>query len=242
MPMTRFSSAERANVPSDELKSFRFQRAFYEAGKRLPERTRALFYAALIDYYFTGVELNLPKDAANLFEGFRERVAMARAKALPKSDGNGVADEYPPATPSLLAEYSTGSSGVGETENAASPAKTSSEVQGSPPGVLSNEYESEESSQLGTSFLKDARSFPEFLACVHEECEEQGASELVDSGAAERWLNDWIGKGWKDRNGRSLDELLVDGGGARVERWRAMLRGLCRKAERDLQKKEGAWD
>ena len=64
----------------------------------------------------------------------------------------------------------------------------------------------------------------------------------MDSGAAERWLNDWIGKGWKDRNGRSLDELLVDGGGARVERWRAMLRGLCRKAERDLQKKEGAWD
>ena len=41
--MTRFSSAERANVPSDELKSFRYQRAFYEAGKRLPERTRALF-------------------------------------------------------------------------------------------------------------------------------------------------------------------------------------------------------
>lgn len=242
MPMTRFSSAERANVPSDELKSFRFQRAFYEAGKRLPERTRGQFYAALIDYYFTGVEPNLPKDAANLFEGFRERVAMARAKALPKSDGNGVADEYPPATPSLLAEYSTGSSGVGETENAASPAKTSSEVQGSPPGVMSNEYESEESSQLGVSFLKDARSFPEFLACIHEECEEQGAVDLVDSGAAERWLRDWMAKGWKDRNGRSLDELLVDGGGASVERWRVMLRGLCRKGERDLQKKEGAWD
>lgn len=85
--MTRFSSAGRANVPSDELKSFRFQRAFYEAGKRLPERTRALFYAALIDYYFTGVEPNLPKDAANLFEGFRERVAMARTKALPKGGG-----------------------------------------------------------------------------------------------------------------------------------------------------------
>lgn len=241
MPMTRFSSAERANVPSDELKSFRFQRAFYEAGKRLPERTRALFYAALIDYYFTGVELNLPKDAANLFEGFRERVAMARAKALPKSDGNGVADEYPPATPSLLAEYSTGSSGVGETENAASPAKTSSEVQGSPPGVMSNEYESEESS-LGTSLLRDAPSFSEFLDCIHEECEEQGAAELVDSGAAEQWLRDWIANGWKDRNGLSLDELLVDDSGARVERWRVMLRGLCRKAERDLQKKEGAWD
>ena len=242
MPMTRFSSAERANVPSDELKSFRFQRAFYEAGKRLPERTRGQFYAALIDYYFTGVEPNLPKDAANLFEGFRERVAMARAKALPKSDGNGVADEYPLATPPLLAEYSTGSSGVGETENATLPAKTSSEVQGSPPGVLSNEYESEESSQLGTSLLKDARSFPEFLACVHEECEEQGASELVDSGAAERWLNDWIGKGWKDRNGKSLDELVVDENGASVERWRLMLRGLCRKAEQDLQRNEGTRD
>lgn len=242
MPMTRFSSAERANVPSDELKSFRFQRAFYEAGKRLPERTRGQFYAALIDYYFTGVEPNLPKDAANLFEGFRERVAMARAKALPKSDGNGVADEYPPATPSLLAEYSTGSSGVDETENAASPAKTSSEVHGSPRGVLSNEYESEESSQLGASFLKDARSIPEFLACVHEECEEQGASELVDSGAAERWLNAWIGKGWKDRSGNSLDELLTDEGGASIERWRLMLRGLCRKAEQDLQRKEGTWD
>lgn len=241
MPMTRFSSAERANVPSDELKSFRFQRAFYEAGKRLPERTRALFYAALIDYYFTGVEPNLPKDAANLFEGFRERVAMARTKALPKSDGNGVADEYPPATSALLVEYSTGSSEVGETENAASPAKTSSEVQGSPPGVMSNEYESEESS-LGTSLLGDARSFSEFLAGVCEECEEQGAAELVDSGAAERWLRDWIAKGWKDQNGRSLDELLVDGGGASVERWRVVLRGLCRKAGRDLQKKEGIWD
>lgn len=241
MSMTRFSSSGRANAPSGELKSFRFQRAFYEAGKRLPERTRALFYAALIDYYFTGVEPNLPKDAANLFEGFRERVAMARAKALPKSDGNGVADEYPPATPSLLAEYSTGSSGVGETENAASPAKTSSEVQGSPPGVMSNEYESEESS-LGASLLRDAPSFSEFLDCIHEECEEQGAAELVDSGAAEQWLRDWIANGWKDRNGLSLDELLVDDSGARVERWRVMLRGLCRKAERDLQKKEGAWD
>lgn len=242
MSMTRFSSAGRANAPSGELKSFRFQRAFYEAGKRLPERTRGQFYAALIDYYFTGAEPNLPKDAANLFEGFRERVAMARTKALPKGGGNGVADEYPPATSSLLAEYSTGSSGVGETENATLPAKTSSEVQRLPLGVLSNEYESEESSQLGTSLLKDARSFPEFLACVHEECEEQGASELVDSGAAERWLNDWIGKGWKDRNGKSLDELVVDENGASVERWRLMLRGLCRKAEQDLQRKEGTWD
>ena len=239
--MTRFSSAGRANVPSDELKSFRFQRAFYEAGKRLPERTRALFYAALIDYYFTGVEPNLPKDAANLFEGFRERVAMARTKALPKGGGNGIADEYPPATSALLVEYSTGSSEVGETENAASPAKTSSEVQGSPPRVMSNEYESEESS-LGASFLKDAHSFSEFLAGVCEECEEQGAADLVDSGAAERWLRDWIANGWRDRNGLSLDELVVDGGGARVERWRVMLRGLCRKAERDLQKKEGTWD
>lgn len=228
-------------MPSDELKSFRFQRAFYEAGKRLPERTRALFYAALIDYYFTGVEPNLPKDAANLFEGFRERVAMARTKALPKGGGNGVADEYPPATSALLVEYSTGSSEVGETENAASPAKTSSEVQGSPPRVMSNEYESEESS-LGASLLRDAPSFPEFLDCIHEECEEQGAAELVDSGAAEQWLRDWIANGWKDRNGLSLDELLVDDSGARVERWRVMLRGLCRKAERDLQKKEGAWD
>ena len=239
--MTRFSSAGRANAPSGELKSFRFQRAFYEAGKRLPERTRGQFYAALIDYYFTGVEPNLPKDAANLFEGFRERVAMARAKALPKGDCNGVADEYPPATPSLLAEYSTGSSGVGETENAVSPAKTSPEVQGSPPGVMSNEYESEESS-LRTSLLGDARSLSEFRAGVCEECEEQGAAELVDSGAAEQWLRDWITKGWKDRNGNSLDELLVDDSGASVERWRAMLRGLCRKAGRDLQKKEGAWD
>lgn len=59
--MTRFSSAGRANVPSDELKSFRFQRAFYEAGKRLPERTRALFYAALIDYYFTGSSQICPR-------------------------------------------------------------------------------------------------------------------------------------------------------------------------------------
>lgn len=241
MSMTRFSSAGRANAPSGELKSFRFQRAFYEAGKRLPERTRGQFYAALIDYYFTGVEPNLPKDAANLFEGFRERVAMARTKALPKGGGNGVADEYPPATSTLLIEYSTGSSEVGETENAASPAKTSSEVQGSPPGVTSNEYESEESS-LGTSLLGDARSFSEFLAGVCEECEEQGAAELVDSGAAEQWLRDWIAKGWKDRNGNSLDELLVDDSGASVERWRAMLRGLCRKAEQDLQRKEGTWD
>lgn len=240
--MTRFSSAGQASVSSGELESFRFQRDFYEAGKRLPERTRAQFYAALIDYYFTGVEPKLSKDAANLFEGFRRRVAMARAKALLKGGGNGVAPEYPPATPALLAEYSTGSSGVDETENAASPAKTSSEVQRLPLGVLSNEYESEESSQLGTSLLKDARSFPEFLACVHEECEEQGASELVDSGAAERWLNDWIGKGWKDRNGKSLDELVVDENGASVERWRLMLRGLCRKAEQDLQRKEGTWD
>lgn len=229
-------------MPSGELASYRFQRTIYEAGKRLPERTRGQFYIAILDYYFTGVEPNLPKDAANLFEGFRERVAMARTKALPKGGGNGVADEYPPATSALLVEYSTGSSEVGETENAASPAKTSSEVQGSPPGVLSNEYESEESSQLGASLLGDARSFSEFLAGVCEECEEQGAAELVDSGAAERWLRDWIAKGWKDQNGRSLDELLVDGSGASVERWRVVLRGLCRKAGRDLQKKEGIWD
>ena len=157
---------------------------------------------------------------------------MARAKALPKGGGNGVVPEYPPATPALLAEYSTGSSGVDETENAASSAKTSSEVQGLPLGVLSNEYESEDSSQLGASFLKDTRSFPEFLACVHEECEEQGASELVDSGAAERWLNDWIGKGWKDRNGRSLDELLTDEDGASVERWRLIAAAFAERRNR----------
>lgn len=69
-------------MPSRELTAYRFQRSFYEAGKRLPQRTRALFYAGVLDYYFEGVEPDLPKAAADLFAGFKERVAMARTKAL----------------------------------------------------------------------------------------------------------------------------------------------------------------
>lgn len=241
-------------MPSRELTSYRFQRSFYDAGKRLPERTRAQFYAGVLDYYFTGAEPNLPKAAADLFEGFRERVAMARTKALGASgdghpgrlalDGGEAAGGYPVSGAEVAGEYPTSNQRIPNTRNDPSPWETSSEVLRLPPRVLRKEGGAlrEEEPSLGAVFLKDARSLPEFLDEVVEECERQEAFELMAGDAIERWAAGWIDRGWCDRNGRSLDELVDDGEGGGVERWRLMLRGLCEKAKGDSERGGGRWD
>lgn len=240
-------------MPSGELTSYRFQRSFYEAGKRLPQRTRAQFYAGVLDYYFTGVEPDLPKAAADLFVGFRERIALARSKALGtsgdarsgnRSPGSGeVASGYPTSGAGVEVGFPASSPRVPGIGNITLPRETSSEVPGSPSRVLRKEegVMSKEKPSLGAVFLKDARSLPEFLGAAREECERQEAFELMEGDAIERWAASWIDRGWCDRNGRSLDELVDDGESGHVERWRLMLRGLCEKAKEDSGGGGNSW-
>lgn len=249
----RCSRTGRPTVPNGKLGSYRFQKSFYNAGMRLSQRTRALFYAGILDYYFTGAEPDLPQAAANLFEGFRERVAMARSKALracedglaeeSARDSGGIAGEHPASSAGVAGEYQTSSQRVPAAEHLALSGKTAPEVLRSSLGVLRKEKGvlREEESSLGAVFLKDARSLPEFLAEVREECERQEAFELLEGDAIERWATDWVGQGWRDRNGCSLDELLPDGEGGYVERWRLMFRGLCDKAKKDSERSGGSW-
>ena len=112
-----------------EPEKMNFYADFYRAGLALPEKERQAFYAAVLDYFFTGAEPDLKGAVAGMFELVRGRLDMsARNSESGRKGGSNSIGKRNRSTASSTASStacdSLGGEGEGEGDREKTPSKS----------------------------------------------------------------------------------------------------------------------
>lgn len=112
-----------------EPEKMNFYADFYRAGLALPEKERQAFYAAVLDYFFTGSEPDLKGAVAGMFELVRGRLDMsAKNSESGRRGGSNSMGKRNRSTASSTASStacdSLGGEGEGEGEGEKTPSKS----------------------------------------------------------------------------------------------------------------------
>ena len=116
-----------------EPEKMNFYADFYRAGLALPEKERQAFYAAVLDYFFTGAEPDLKGAVAGMFELVRGRLDMsARNSESGRKGGSNSIGKRNRSTASSTASSTACDSlgGEGEGEGEGDREKTPSKSEG----------------------------------------------------------------------------------------------------------------
>lgn len=112
-----------------EPEKMNFYADFYRAGLALPEKERQAFYAAVLDYFFTGTESDLKGAVAGMFELVRGRLDMsAKNSESGRRGGSNSMGKRNRSTASSTASStacdSLGGEGEGEGDREKTPSKS----------------------------------------------------------------------------------------------------------------------
>lgn len=180
-----------------EPEKMNFYADFYRAGLALPEKERQAFYAAVLDYFFTGAEPDLKGAVAGMFELVRGRLDMsARNSESGRKGGSNSIGKRNRSTASSTASIDASSTacdslgGEGEGEGEGDREKTPSKSEGV---FFARE------ANAGLDPLGEPARGPSYVPPTPEEV----AAYVAASGGypidAERFVGWYSDHGWPDK-------------------------------------------
>ena len=224
---------------------FVLYKSIFEAADALSPRSRGAFFAAVCDLYFRGIEPSgLSRDAQLLFTGVRPRIVRARSVAETKRASMDTDEDRTEAVPGaydgrtevVRSAYGTSIEAVPSDKNGIVPAETLPAPTDVVPrvgvgvgvGVPHDMNYGADGSALFNKRMDEAK----------RAVDEHGLDLLTDEhgDGLERLITTWIDDGWTDRDGKDLDEVVVNEGRT-MPRWTSRLIGYHKAMER--RAKEG---